>query len=55
MRAMTQNVFPLALTKFIPCQLVLKMYRRMSFQIPTHASENTKCISTSLAKLIPCQ
>ena len=46
MRAMTQNVSPLVLTKLIPCQRVHKMYRRMSWPIPTHASEITKSIST---------
>ena len=44
--ARTQNVSQLVLTKHFPCQRGHKMHLNMCRPILSHASEDTKCIST---------
>jgi hypothetical protein len=46
MQARTQNISQLVLNKPIPCQRGHKMYHILSWLNPSHASEETKYIST---------
>ena len=53
MRARTQNISHLALSKHIPFQRWHKVDLNMCWPNPSHASEDRKCISTSVEQTSP--
>ena len=50
----TQNAYKHALTKPLPCQRAHKKHLNMCWRNPTHASEETKCISTCVDQSPTC-
>jgi hypothetical protein len=53
MTAMTQYAYQLVWNKTIPCQRGYKIYLKICLRNPTHATEDTECISTFVDQIHP--